>query len=108
MLPAVPSDNRNRNQMMNDKPKPPFPKQKQPMPGLTAKMRPVPDHGEGSYEGSARLNGKKAVITGVVLMRGDIQTANHCRAIIDKAISELGQARHPRQQRGTSGELQID
>jgi NAD(P)-dependent dehydrogenase (short-subunit alcohol dehydrogenase family) len=29
--------------------------------------------------------GRKAV-----LMRGDVQDANHCRAIIDKAISELG------------------
>jgi NAD(P)-dependent dehydrogenase (short-subunit alcohol dehydrogenase family) len=44
--------------------KPPFPKQKQPMPGLTAKMKPVPDHGETSYKGSGRLKGKRAVITG--------------------------------------------
>ena len=45
-------------------PKPPFPKQKQPMPGLTSKMQPVPDHGEKSYRGSGRLKGKKAIITG--------------------------------------------
>jgi NAD(P)-dependent dehydrogenase (short-subunit alcohol dehydrogenase family) len=45
-------------------PKPPFPKQKQPMPGLTRKMEPVPDHGERSYKGSGRLVGKKAIITG--------------------------------------------
>jgi hypothetical protein len=25
------------------------------MPGLTAKMQPVPDHGEDSYKGSGRL-----------------------------------------------------
>ena len=49
---------------MPEHPKPPFPKQKQPMPGLTAKMQPVPDHGEKSYKGSGRLTGKKAVITG--------------------------------------------
>ena len=49
---------------MNDRPKPPFPKQKQPMPGLTAKMQPVPDHGENTYKGSGRLTGKKALITG--------------------------------------------
>jgi NAD(P)-dependent dehydrogenase (short-subunit alcohol dehydrogenase family) len=117
-----------------DRPKPPFPKQKEPMPGLTAKMQPVPDHGEHSYRGSGRLAGKKAVITGAdsgigravaiafaregadvliaylsededaaetgkwveqtgrraVLMRGDVQDANHCRSIIDKAVSELG------------------
>src|SRR3954462_10047287 len=45
-------------------PKPPFPKQQQPMPGTTGAMKPVPDHGETSYKGSGRLAGKKAVITG--------------------------------------------
>ncbi|MEA2965081.1 MAG: hypothetical protein QOI46_5179, partial [Alphaproteobacteria bacterium] len=49
---------------MIDYPKPPFPKQKQPMPGFTGKMDPVPDHGEQSYKGSGRLAGKKAIITG--------------------------------------------
>lgn len=49
---------------MPDYPKPPFPSQKQPMPGLTRKMDPVPDHGETSYKGSGRLAGKKAIITG--------------------------------------------
>jgi len=33
-------------------PKPPFPEQHQPWPGLASKMRPVPDHGETSYRGS--------------------------------------------------------
>ena len=45
-------------------PTPPFPDQPQPLPGLTDRMDPVPDHGEGSYRGSGRLEGKKAVITG--------------------------------------------
>jgi NAD(P)-dependent dehydrogenase (short-subunit alcohol dehydrogenase family) len=45
-------------------PRPPFPSQQQPMPGKTAAMNPAPDHGETSYKGSGRLNGKKAVITG--------------------------------------------
>jgi NAD(P)-dependent dehydrogenase (short-subunit alcohol dehydrogenase family) len=49
---------------MIDHPKPPFPRQKQPMPGFTAKMNPVPDHGETSYKGAGRLDGKKAIITG--------------------------------------------
>ena len=43
---------------------PPYPSQKQPMPGLTSKMDPPPDHGEASYKGSGRLAGMKAVITG--------------------------------------------
>jgi NAD(P)-dependent dehydrogenase (short-subunit alcohol dehydrogenase family) len=50
--------------MTAQRPEPPFPKQKQPMPGLTAKMEPVPDHGEETYKGSGRLKGKKAIITG--------------------------------------------
>ena len=33
-------------------PKPPFPEQKQPWPGLASKMQPKPDHGETSYKGS--------------------------------------------------------
>lgn len=33
-------------------------------PGLTADMGDTPDHGERSYRGSARLEGKKAIDTG--------------------------------------------
>ncbi|WOH83224.1 SDR family oxidoreductase [Bradyrhizobium sp. BEA-2-5] len=49
---------------MPDYPKPPYPDQKQPMPGVTARMNPRPDHGESSYRGSGKLAGKRAVITG--------------------------------------------
>jgi NAD(P)-dependent dehydrogenase (short-subunit alcohol dehydrogenase family) len=49
---------------MSEYPTPPFPPQKQPMPGQTAHMNPLPDHGELSYKGSGRLAGKRAVITG--------------------------------------------
>jgi NAD(P)-dependent dehydrogenase (short-subunit alcohol dehydrogenase family) len=45
-------------------PRPPFPKQQQPWPGLCSKMDPRPDHGETSYKGSGRLLGRKALITG--------------------------------------------
>jgi NAD(P)-dependent dehydrogenase (short-subunit alcohol dehydrogenase family) len=45
-------------------PKPPFPEQHQPWPGLASKMQPRPDHGETSYKGSGRLRGRKALITG--------------------------------------------
>ncbi|PWE53277.1 NAD(P)-dependent oxidoreductase [Metarhizobium album] len=115
-------------------PQPPFPAQKQPMPGITAAMDPVPDHGETSYRGSGRLKGRKAIITGgdsgigravaiayaregadllisylneeedaketrryvedagrkAVLVPGDIKTSAHCRALVDKAVAELG------------------
>jgi NAD(P)-dependent dehydrogenase (short-subunit alcohol dehydrogenase family) len=49
---------------MIDYPKPPYPVQKQPMPGSTQAMKPPPDHGESTYKGSGRLQGKKAIITG--------------------------------------------
>lgn len=44
--------------------KPPFKPQSQPWPGLASKMDPRPDHGETSYKGSGRLQGRKALITG--------------------------------------------
>jgi NAD(P)-dependent dehydrogenase (short-subunit alcohol dehydrogenase family) len=120
---------------MSNYPKPPFEEQQPiPMPGRTRDMNPVPDHGEESYEGSGRLAGLKAVITGAdsgigravaiayaregadlvlsylnededaeetkryvekagrkaVLVAGDIQSADHCRSIIETAVSELG------------------
>ncbi len=50
--------------MSSDFPQPPFPDQPQEMPGTTEAMQPRPDHGEESYQGSGRLAGKKAVITG--------------------------------------------
>lgn len=119
---------------MTDDPMPPQPEQQQPMPGFTDRMDPRPDHGEDSYKGSGRLEGKKVVLTGgdsgigravaiafaregadllisylcededakdtarlveeagrkAVLVPGDISDPDHCRAIIEKALSELG------------------
>ncbi|MET4842590.1 glucose 1-dehydrogenase [Bradyrhizobium japonicum] len=115
-------------------PEPPYPAQSQPMPGTTAKMDPRPDHGETSYKGSDRLQGKRAIITGgdsgigravaiafaregadiliayleehedakevaalieaegrkVILVEGDIRSAEHCRAIVERAVRDLG------------------
>jgi NAD(P)-dependent dehydrogenase (short-subunit alcohol dehydrogenase family) len=115
-------------------PKPPYPAQQQEPPGYTNEMKPRPDHGEESYKGSGRLQGKRAVITGgdsgigravaiayaregadilisyleeeedakdtaklvedagrkAILVAGDVQDPKHCRAIIDKAVSDLG------------------
>lgn len=42
----------------------PFAEQKQAWPALASKMDPRPDHGERSYKGSGRLQGRKALITG--------------------------------------------
>ncbi|UOQ90696.1 SDR family oxidoreductase [Agromyces endophyticus] len=41
-----------------------FPRQEQEPPGLTAPMAPQPDHGEYSYRGAKRLEGRRALITG--------------------------------------------
>lgn len=40
------------------------PAQQQTPPGVTGEMDPKPDHGEDSYRGSGRLEGKATVITG--------------------------------------------
>ncbi len=45
-------------------PKPPFPEQEQPQPGLESEMDPRPDYGEQSYRGFGRLQGRAALITG--------------------------------------------
>src|SRR5579872_647811 len=40
------------------------PAQQQEQPGRTGEMNPQPDHGEESYRGSGKLEGKAAVVTG--------------------------------------------
>jgi NAD(P)-dependent dehydrogenase (short-subunit alcohol dehydrogenase family) len=40
------------------------PRQQQDVPGTTARMNPKPDHGEESYRGCGKLEGKKTIITG--------------------------------------------
>ena len=44
--------------------KPPFKPQQQEPPGETSEMEPRPDHGEHSYKGSGKLEGRAALITG--------------------------------------------
>ncbi|MFQ3454850.1 SDR family oxidoreductase [Bradyrhizobium sp. UFLA01-814] len=119
---------------MPDYPKPPFPSQRQPMPGSTKKMDPRPDHGETSYKGAGRLQGRRAIITGgdsgigravaiafaregadiliayldesddakevvaliekegrrAIRVEGDLRSADHCRAVVSRAVRELG------------------
>jgi S1-C subfamily serine protease len=45
---------------MNELAKPPFPPQRQPMPGEASKVTPEPDHGEKSYRGSGTVSGNVA------------------------------------------------
>jgi NAD(P)-dependent dehydrogenase (short-subunit alcohol dehydrogenase family) len=41
-----------------------FPRQEQDQPGQTGATDPAPDHGEDTYVGAGRLEGKRALITG--------------------------------------------
>jgi NAD(P)-dependent dehydrogenase (short-subunit alcohol dehydrogenase family) len=47
-----------------DYPQPPQPEQQQEVPGTIEELIPEADHGEESYQGSGKLAGKKAIITG--------------------------------------------
>lgn len=104
-------------------------------PGRTDEMTPEPDHGETSYRGSGRLEGRRAIITGgdsgigravalafaregadvllthlpeeaadaaesarlvedagrrAVVVEGDLRDEAHCKAVVERALSELG------------------
>jgi NAD(P)-dependent dehydrogenase (short-subunit alcohol dehydrogenase family) len=76
---------------MDDHAKPPFPGQKQPMPGKTDAMEPVPDHGEKSYRGSGRLAGKKAIITGADSGIGRAVAIAYAREGADVLIAYLNE-----------------
>jgi NAD(P)-dependent dehydrogenase (short-subunit alcohol dehydrogenase family) len=67
----------------------PQPAQQQSPPGLTSEMNPKPDHGEESYEGTGRLKGKKALITGADSGIGRAVAIAYAREGADVLISYL-------------------
>lgn len=74
---------------MTDYPRPPFPKQNQPVPGLQGRMDPYPDCGEESYTGSGRMQNKIALITGGDSGIGRAVAIAFAREGADVAISYL-------------------
>lgn len=130
-------ENNRSNNPATKYPVPPFPVQKQNVPGTEAELKPLADHGEFSYKGTGKLAGKKAIITGadsgigkavaiafaregadvlisylddpedqdaqdtaahvleagreVIVIKGDIRSEEHCKYIVDQAVSKFGQ-----------------
>jgi NAD(P)-dependent dehydrogenase (short-subunit alcohol dehydrogenase family) len=76
---------------MKDHHAPPFPGQRQPMPGTTGAMNPKPDHGEDSYKGCGRLAGLKAVITGADSGIGRAVAIAYAREGADVLVSYLNE-----------------
>ncbi|MFC4017004.1 SDR family oxidoreductase [Micromonospora sp. GCM10011542] len=67
------------------------PGQQQSPPGSTGEMTPKPDHGEESYRGSGKLDGKRAVITGGDSGIGRAVAIAFAREGADVLISYLGE-----------------
>ena len=78
-------------------PQPPQPRQQQEPPGTERKLDPPPDHGEHSYKGSGKLQGKAALITGADSGIGRAVAIAFAREGADVLISYLCEDRDARE-----------
>ncbi|SFH40171.1 glucose 1-dehydrogenase [Pedobacter insulae] len=76
-------------------PVPPFPKQKQKVPGIEKNMKPLADHGEDSYQGFGKLKDKVAIITGGDSGIGKAVAIAFAREGADVVISYLSDRETP-------------
>jgi NAD(P)-dependent dehydrogenase (short-subunit alcohol dehydrogenase family) len=72
-------------------PQPPYSGKKQPPPGSEEEMTPQADHGESSYKGTGRLEGRHALITGADSGIGRAVAIAFAREGADVAISYLSE-----------------
>ena len=70
---------------------PPYSEKKQPPPGSEEKMKPQADHGEASYVGMGRLEGRRALITGADSGIGRAVSLAFAKEGADVAISYLSE-----------------
>jgi NAD(P)-dependent dehydrogenase (short-subunit alcohol dehydrogenase family) len=76
---------------------PPYSDKKQAPPGTEEEMKPAADHGEKTYKGSGRLDGRKALITGADSGIGRAVALAFAREGADVAISYLSEEEDARE-----------